>query len=461
MTVALSYLDDFSRVRIAVSGAVATADYALIERSSDGGITWSTVRGGNTVPLSGGACTLDDYEFAPDVLNSYRVSYVDTAIPSWCGVGAPSTANNGPVTPAIPAGLQAGDVMIMLVAASATAITFPVDPAGWSVFTHLGSFRVWGRVYTPGVAAPTVTPSGGVSGNDIMGQIVAFRNVINSPTWTTSLDPTVQQNVNIPGIPVANPDSLIASLLMKRSVTASVSRVGWGSMFTTSQGSSSIGGICTLTSATLPSGWCTMTGGVPAPAMATTMRFDKAPYLVREQATITPNMGRVWLKSPQYPHLNRPLVVTDWSDVERASRSAVVEVVGRTLPVSITDVSGSRRYTLTVTTPTLVAAKDFDAVITAGLPWLLHVPPGCPFPGFYCVLGDRRMRRATGRRDPRRYFDLPLIESAPPAGTLIGTTVLWTDVVSSVASWTALIGAEPTWSDVLSRIGSPSDIIVP
>lgn len=60
-----------SRVRIAGTGLAAGP--ALFERSLDGGLTWTTVRGGEAVTVSGGNATWDDYEFAPGVVNTYRI----------------------------------------------------------------------------------------------------------------------------------------------------------------------------------------------------------------------------------------------------------------------------------------------------------------------------------------------------------------------------------------------------
>lgn len=78
MTLTVTYADDLARVRLAVTGAPPAADYARIERSRNA-ITWTTVRGGDTVALTGGAGNLDDYEFTANTTNIYRATYVDGA----------------------------------------------------------------------------------------------------------------------------------------------------------------------------------------------------------------------------------------------------------------------------------------------------------------------------------------------------------------------------------------------
>ena len=59
MTVTLTYDDTLSRVNI-VADALAAADTALIERSTDQ-VLWTTVRGGDAVPVTSYAQATDDY----------------------------------------------------------------------------------------------------------------------------------------------------------------------------------------------------------------------------------------------------------------------------------------------------------------------------------------------------------------------------------------------------------------
>ena len=79
-----------SRVRLAAT-AIDPATEALFERSTDG-THWTTVRGGAEVPVSGSdTASLDDYEFAPGVQNTYRVTggadvYTDTVTPAQTSV---------------------------------------------------------------------------------------------------------------------------------------------------------------------------------------------------------------------------------------------------------------------------------------------------------------------------------------------------------------------------------------
>jgi hypothetical protein len=61
-----------SRFRLAMTGAGGTAVTAVFDRTVDGGITYTTVRGGAAVPITATNANVDDYEFVPAVTNTYR-----------------------------------------------------------------------------------------------------------------------------------------------------------------------------------------------------------------------------------------------------------------------------------------------------------------------------------------------------------------------------------------------------
>lgn len=73
-----TYDGTLSRVRLAVTGmdAPVGAVNAIVESSTDQ-IVWATVRGGGGLDATVGAATVDDYEFAADVVNYYRVTVYD------------------------------------------------------------------------------------------------------------------------------------------------------------------------------------------------------------------------------------------------------------------------------------------------------------------------------------------------------------------------------------------------
>ncbi|WBQ02939.1 hypothetical protein [Kribbella sp. CA-293567] len=77
MSLTATYDAALSRVRLSGTLLGATATYARFERSADAGITWVTVRGGSTVTVASQNARVDDYEWTPGVLTTYRVTSYD------------------------------------------------------------------------------------------------------------------------------------------------------------------------------------------------------------------------------------------------------------------------------------------------------------------------------------------------------------------------------------------------
>ena len=462
MSITATYADDLSRVRISCTGAPARADYATIERSADG-ITWSEVRGGGQVPLVGGECALDDFEFTPSVSNTYRASYVDAADPAIIGPAASVSGVNVSLNPPLPGGLIDGDLMLCKAAIRSTSASVNT-PAGWALWVDGGNFRVFARTYVTGDVAPTVTFTGGGVADDTVARILGVSNW-SGPTWNYQSNASAQ-NIAVPmiGLVADVGPNLMIRMGWKQSTATSSSMPGWTFLSRDSVVAGDDETVLWYSNLTLEgqgAGQFTMSGGVAAVSKSVSMRLVRPAYLVRESTTVLPGLDRVWLKNPQRPYLNRPVTVVGWSDVQRPARTGVFDIVGRSFPVAVTELRGSRRYTLTLTTTDLDAHDDLDGVLGAGEPVLVHVPAGCPFPGGYWVVGETTVRRPAARRSERRYFDLPLTEVAAPDGTLVGNTITWQGVINGYATWADLIAAEPTWSDVLDAIGTPADVVVP
>lgn len=179
-----------------------------------------------------------------------------------------------------------------------------------------------------------------------------------------------------------------------------------------------------------------------------------------ESSSITPALTKVWVKSIARPWLNREVTVADFSEVERAARAGVFDVVGRSFPIAVSDVRGSKRYTLEVLTETATAERDFDLLLASGDPIFLHVPAASMVPGGYFTIGDTTARR-TGRTSRKRVFELELTEIAAPGPDVVGATITWQGVLSAYATWQAVLDAHATWNSLLELIGSPSDVVAP
>lgn len=464
-----TYADDLSRVRLAVASAPANADYTVFERSTDQ-VNWAVVRGGDTVGLSGGACSLDDYEFAPGVANYYRATYVDTGPTTHVNTSAAVTGNNASVTPTIPAGVQPGDLLLILASIRNSGTGTVNTPTGWAKLVDAGNVALLGRRYVTGDIAPTVTFTGGVANADTLAQMDAYGNCELVPLASNTQLNASAQNIAYPALTVTQANCRI--------IVAGWKQDDWTSVATLPNGYTENGEIISTagddaamvwdripqtTATNIPAGAFTVTGGAAAISRGMTVAFEPAAYVTRDTVTITPGMTRIWLKNPRRPNLNTSaFAVTDFSTITRPARAGIVDVIGRTMPVAVTDVRGSRRYTLTVTTVDLGAADELDARLAQGDPILVHAPGGvdCPIPTMYAVVGDIDIERHSARTK-RRFFQLPLTEVAAPPGTVYSQTATYADILTAYATYTALLAGEPTYSDVLDYIAPASDVVVP
>lgn len=92
MSVTLTYDSALSRVRISATAAALSAT-VKIERSAPGS-SWAVVRGGRALDASGGTVQIDDYEFVPGVVNTYRAT-------SLSDVGVSLGVESNTITPTI------------------------------------------------------------------------------------------------------------------------------------------------------------------------------------------------------------------------------------------------------------------------------------------------------------------------------------------------------------------------
>lgn len=462
MALATLYLGDMSRVRVSFTGAPAGADYALIERSTDG-ITWDPVRGGLTVPVTAGAGKVDDYDFVPGVLNTYRATYVDTGAPTAVAAGAVAVGNNTSVVPPLPAGIVTDDLLVILANIRNSGVGTVDTPAGWSLIAVAGNVAMLARRNAPGVVAPTVTFTGGVANATTMARMVGVRNAELSPVALANFLNPIQQDMPYPVIVTTVPNTFALYEFWKQDDWTSIAPAPtWSDTTTTGDDASmAIYGLTFPTTGTQPPGVVTVTGGATAISRVLIAAFKPKDFVSRETTTITPVTGSVWIKNPQRPSQNFAATVTDISDITRPSRVGVFEIVRRTLPVVVTDVQGSRRFALTITVDNLADAVAMDQKLATGNILLIQAPAAnCVVPTMYAAItGDVRQYR-NSKRTTRRYFEIPLTECAEPGNTTAGDTILWSDVIATYATWADVIAAKATWSDLIDSIGTGS-VIVP
>ena len=219
--------------------------------------------------------------------------------------------------------------------------------------------------------------------------------------------------------------------------------------------------------------WTTVRGGVVVPAGGA-IRVDDYEFspdvtnyyrAARYVGSLVPALGGVWLKSLARPFLNREVTVRDFSEVSRPSRGGVFEVVGRPYPVAVTDVRGSRRWTLQVSTDNPQDANNLDLLLAGGDILLVHVPQAAgrisAVPGGYVTVGDTREVTPPTFDLQMRVFELPCVEVAAPGPDVIGSTVTCQSVLNTYATCQAVLDAQPTCVSLLDLVGDPTDVLVP
>lgn len=98
-------------------------------------------------------------------------------VPTFVGVGTGSSGSSGSRTPGMPAGVAAGD-LVLIFASTRNAGTGTVDtPADWTQLLDMGNAALLGRIYDGVWAMPTVTFTGGAASEDTLAQSAAFRTM--------------------------------------------------------------------------------------------------------------------------------------------------------------------------------------------------------------------------------------------------------------------------------------------
>ncbi|MFI5607781.1 hypothetical protein [Amycolatopsis sp. NPDC051903] len=461
-------MTDLSRVRVSFSGAPATADYAVVERSTDG-LNWTTVRGGDVVPLAPGF--LDDYEFTAGVLNTYRVSFVDsgpiTSVPS---PGTTVTGDNTNLTPPLPAtGLLPGDTMFLFASIGSVSGTDVNTPTGWTKIVDFGNVALFSKRYVTGDTAPTVSFTGGVSGSDVMAQVTAFHNASQFPRSVAKNDNGSNQNVALPALNVDTPATLNLWLAWKQNAWTGA---------TTGRGFAEIGDWTSAIGATTSAMWweytvqapdaeisftptnLTVTGGSAAVSKGVSLFFGKQDYITQATATVTPMLDTAWLKNPRRPSLNTAVIVSEVGPLSRDSRSGTFDVIGRTMPVVVSDVASSRKFSLTIMVDDADGASDLDARLAAGDALFLQTPdPDSVVPTLYFVTSGYSWRR-TSHRGKRRFFDLDVVEVSIPAPTVYGGTITYADLPGLYASYNTVASSVSTYFNLMDLVVQ-AEVIVP
>jgi hypothetical protein len=459
MVLTLTYESTLSRVRASANGLIDAMTVSL-QRSTDQ-IRWATVRGGAALVPASGVATLDDYEFSPDVINYYRVrgGGVFDNFARTVAAGGWGTASSGQ------AWTVAGTAADYSVTSGVGRISTVTINSLYLARVEAGATDV---TVQASVTIPVV-PTGNAITARVAGRLADVNNYYEAQVFVgTSGAVTLAITKRVAGT-----GSTLASVALSETHSAGNT---WHIKLDVAGSALSAKA---WKSATEPDDWqvettdTSLTTGTQVAALArretgntngtVNIDFDnlvvESPATTLATANITPALGGVWLKSISRPFLNQRATIVGVSEITRPSRTGVFEVMGRSNPVAVSDVRGSRRWTYTLLTETAEAADNLDLLVASGDTVFVHVPADQNVPGGYVSIGESTELRFGS--PPERVWTLPVTEVAAPGPDVVGTTATWQSIINNFGTWADVIAEFPTWTDVLEYVADHSEVIVP
>jgi hypothetical protein len=222
--------------------------------------------------------TTDAGEMPIPILVSGQVNSV-TAIsnvaPSFVAAGTVAHGNNASVTPGMPAGVQAGDLLLVFAAIRNSGTGMPDTPTGYTLLRNLTgdpaqprNAALYAKVHTGTESAPQVTFTGGAANADTSAQMAAFRGVgITVHASAGQLNGSVQ-DIAYPALDISRDNCAVIYLGWKQDDWTSVASPGTeiGEPDTTTGDDQGIVWAYTLqtTATAIASGVFTVTGGASA-----------------------------------------------------------------------------------------------------------------------------------------------------------------------------------------------------
>lgn len=454
-----------------VDTEAAGAITGIVQRSTDG-VRYTTVRGMiDMVPNGSGAlATVDDYEFRPGVVNTYRAGVMQEVASIFDGSASSAWANatTGQVWDAANAAFNtAGGFGTILHSAANTEFSTKL-----SALTSMGDMDMT-------VTFKSNTAAGGIAGGTATVTMYAHR-VSTTDGYRADI------------VFATNDTISVAIKTLNASVATTLDTFAVSNLYTAStqvfRARLKIDGPRIRFRMWEPNvapepDWqfdevvpaaLRVSGGAPGLGSAratgntntnltwsfTDLTIDTGLATYLQTQTITPDLAGFWLCSTMRSFLNLAPRVVGYTEPARGARGASTYVAARTLPIAQVELSTSRQWTLTIRVPTTAAARRLEYAIASGDVFYLQTPEDCPIPfGFYRI-GDSAAERTIPRGGTVQLFDLPLEECAAPGPDVATASATWDSVIALYGTWPDVVLAQPTWEDLLELVGDPSEVIV-
>lgn len=260
--------------------------YEVAQVDADGSVLAAPITAGTTsikiAPPAKGPTWTEDFGDLPYHIQvagqPMTVTAISTDTPAFIAASATvASANNGPVTPALPAGITAdvGQLLLIWATIRNSGTGVPDDETGWETLIEFGNTKLYGRYYETGVTAPQITFTGGVANADCLARMFAFSGLSMQFASGTKGDPDAHTQLNssaaniaYPAMTVQRDDSVGLIFLWKQDDFSSLSTPsGFTQMSadaSTTGDDAGIGAYYDLTGVSAGTGSITVTGGAAA-----------------------------------------------------------------------------------------------------------------------------------------------------------------------------------------------------
>lgn len=188
-----------------------TTDTALIVGSPTGE-RWTTAPAAMPIPLKVGGELVTATNIAAQGM-------------SFVAAGATAAGNNTPLSPALPAGVQAGDLLLILAAIRNSPAGGMVVDQGYTLLGYANNLCLWGKIHSGSEVAPTVTFTNGVTNATTTAQMAAFRGVSMRSLGAASQLNASAQDIAYPALAIPQAPACVLYLGWKQDDWTSVATI--------------------------------------------------------------------------------------------------------------------------------------------------------------------------------------------------------------------------------------------
>jgi hypothetical protein len=205
---------------------------------------------------------------------------------TFVNAGTAVNGNNVSLSPGTPASIQKEDLLLVFASIRSSGTGTVNLPAGWVDVVNFGNTRIFARFAQLSGDAPTVTFTGGASGDDTIAQMVAFRGFSYSAATNATVLNTSAQNVAYPSLTIPTNNQLAIIAGWKQDQWTSVATPGGFSLIGSlasaagNKSSDTWDYVIQTAHANITGASWTVTGGVSAISRGLTLAFNVKPALL-------------------------------------------------------------------------------------------------------------------------------------------------------------------------------------